>query len=135
MKIQRLDLLAFGPFTNRSLDLSGGNLGLHVIHGHNEAGKSTSLRALKAWLFGIPARTQDNFLHEHKQLRIGGVLRLSEGRELAFVRRKGNKGTLLDPESAQALSDDVLAAFLPGLDERVFGQLYGRDHDARCRGG
>ncbi|MFN9913557.1 MAG: AAA family ATPase, partial [Pirellulaceae bacterium] len=53
MRIRQLDLIAFGHFTNRSIDLSQGNLGLHMIYGPNEAGKSTSLRALTAFLFGF----------------------------------------------------------------------------------
>ena len=79
MRIDRLDLIAYGPFTDRSLDLTDGDSGLHLIYGDNEAGKSTSLRALIAWLFGIPVRTNDNFLHSNSQLRIGGKLRLSDG--------------------------------------------------------
>ena len=97
MRIDRLDLIAYGPFSDTVLDLSDGVSGLHLIYGDNEAGKSTSLRALIGWLFGIPVRTNDNFLHANPQLRIGGKLRLSDGKALEFVRRKGTKGTLLDP--------------------------------------
>ncbi|GAI35874.1 unnamed protein product, partial [marine sediment metagenome] len=96
MRIDRLDLIAYGPFTDKSLNLSNGDSGLHLIYGDNEAGKSTSLRALIAWLFGIPARTNDNYLHSNPQLRIGGKLRLSSGEELEFTRRKGTKNTLLE---------------------------------------
>jgi uncharacterized protein YhaN len=136
MRIDRLDLIAYGPFTDHSLDLSAGNAGLHLIYGDNEAGKSTSLRALTAWLFGIPARCNDNFLHPHPQLRIGGQLRLTDGRQLTFVRRKGTKGTLLDPADEAPLDDAVLQPFLPaGLDEPLFTQLYGIDHSRLIEGG
>ena len=43
MKIVELRLLAFGPFTDRVLDLGAGSYGLHVIYGRNEAGKSSVL--------------------------------------------------------------------------------------------
>lgn len=135
MKIKRLDLLAFGPFTKKSLDLSDGNPGLHVVHGPNEAGKSSTLRALKAWLFGIDARSTDNFLHDHKQLRVGGVLETSDGREIACVRRKGNKGTLLSAETEQPIGDDTLSRLLPGLDEKLFSQLHGINHAGLVQGG
>ena len=80
MRIDRLDLIAYGSFSGKSLNLAEGNSGFHVIYGDNEAGKSTSLRALIAWLFGIPTRlTNDNYLHSNSQLRIGGKLRLSGG--------------------------------------------------------
>lgn len=136
MRIDRLDLIAFGLFTDKSLDLSDGVLGLHLIYGDNEAGKSTSLRALIAWLFGIPARTNDNYLHSNPQLRIGGKLRLSEGEEIEFIRRKGTKGTLSDPGTNATLDDSVLMPFLPtGIDEALFTKLYGINHDRLVAGG
>ena len=136
MRIDRLDLIAYGPFSDKSLNLSDGASGLHLIYGDNEAGKSTSLRALIAWLFGIPTRTNDNYLHSNPQLRIGGKLRLSGGAEIEFVRRKGKKGTLLEPGTDATLDDSVLSPFLPvGIDENLFTKLYGIDHDGLVAGG
>jgi uncharacterized protein YhaN len=136
MRIDRLDLIAYGPFNDRSLNLSDGAAGLHLIYGDNEAGKSTSLRALIAWLFGIPMRTNDNYLHSNSQLRIGGKLRLSGGEDLEFVRRKGKKGTLLAPATDATLDDSSLSPFLPfGIDENLFTKLYGIDHDELVAGG
>ncbi len=136
MRINRLDLMAFGRFTEKSLDLSEGDEGLHLIYGDNEAGKSTSLRALTGWLFGIPARTNDNFVHSNPQLRIGGELRLSTGETLAFVRRKGNKDTLLEYGKDEPLDESRFRRFLPaGIDETVFTRLWGIDHDRLIAGG
>ena len=136
MRIDRLDLLAYGPFTEQSLDLAEGDFGLHVIYGDNEAGKSTSLRALIAWLFGIPSRTSDNFLHAYAQLRIGGRLRLSTGRTIAFTRRKANKDTLLKYGSNEPLDDSALLPFLPaGIDETIFTKLWGINHERLIAGG
>ena len=136
MRIDRLDLIAYGPFTETILDLSEGMSGLHLIYGDNEAGKSTSLRALIGLLFGIPVRTSDNFLHGNPQLRIGGKLRLSDGSALEFVRRKGTKGTLLDPSTGDSLDDSILIPFLPGgMDENLFTKLYGIDHVRLVEGG
>jgi uncharacterized protein YhaN len=136
MRIDRLDLIAYGPFSDKSLNLSDGVSGLHLIYGDNEAGKSTSLRALIAWLFGIPTRTNDNYLHSNPHLRIGGKLRLSGGEEIEFVRRKGKKGTLLEPGTDAPLDNSVLSPFLPvGMDENLFTKLYGIDHDGLVAGG
>jgi len=136
MRIDRIDLTAYGPFTGKSLDLSPGNQGLHLIYGDNEAGKSTLLRALIAWLFGIPSRTNDNYLHLGPQLRIGGKLRLSGGEYIEFVRRKGTRGTLLKPGTDAFLDDSVLSPYLPGgIDENLFTKLYGIDHDGLVAGG
>lgn len=136
MRIDRFDLIAYGSFTGKSLDLSEGSAGLHLIYGDNEAGKSTSLRALIAWLFGIETRTNDNYLHLNPQLRIGGKLRLAAGGELEFIRRKGTKGTLLEPGTDETLDDAILAPFLPGgIDENLFTKLYGIDHARLISGG
>lgn len=136
MRIERFDLLAYGPFTGKSLELSADHGDLHLIYGDNEAGKSTALRALIGWLFGIPARTGDNFLHDNPQLRIGGKLKLSGNRELEFVRRKGTKGTLLTPETEEVLEDSCLHPFIPdGVDENLFTRLYGINYDRLLAGG
>ena len=129
MRIDRLDLLAYGPFTEQSLDLADGEAGLHLIYGDNEAGKSTALRALIAWLFGIPARTKDNYLHSNSQLRIGGKLRLLSGTTIEFSRKKGNKDTLLKYGTNEPLDDSALTPFLPvGIDENIFTKFWGIDH-------
>jgi len=136
MRIDRLDLIAYGPFTDKSLNLSDGKFGLHLIYGDNEAGKSTCLRALIAWLFGIPTRTDDVFLHSYSQLRIGGELRLSDGKKLEFARRKGTKGTLLRYGTDESLDDALLALFLPGgIDGNIFTKLWGIDHARLVAGG
>ena len=91
MKILQLHLKAFGPFTDTSLDLSGGEQGLHIVYGPNEAGKSSSLRAITDLLYGFLPRTPDNFLHPYPKLRIGGELQNSDGKILEMIRRKANK--------------------------------------------
>jgi len=136
MRIDRLDLLAYGPFTGQSLDLTEGNSGLHLIYGDNEAGKSTSLRALIAWLFGIHARTKDNFLHSNPQLRIGGQLRISDGATIEFTRKKGNQNTLLEFGTNDPMDDSFLIPFIPAsIDEKLFTKLWGIDHERLIAGG
>lgn len=136
MRLLKLGLNAFGPFTDVELDLETGDAGLHVIYGVNEAGKSTSLRAVLGLLFGIPGNSRDGHIHAMNQLRIGGTLRNGAGQELSFVRRKGNKGTLLDPhDSKRTLDDGVLEAFLHGVDRKLFERLYGIDHERLISGG
>ncbi|MEM9645566.1 MAG: AAA family ATPase, partial [Planctomycetota bacterium] len=64
MIIKQLDLIAFGRFTDVSLDLSAGPRRFHLIYGPNESGKSTSLRAITALFYGIPTKSTDDFLHD-----------------------------------------------------------------------
>ncbi len=134
MKLLDIHLLAFGPFSDRHLALSEGDQGLHVIYGPNEAGKSSALRAVSALLFGVPERTQDDFLHGKQRLRIGGRLRRADGTEFLCYRRKGRKNTLLDAQE-EPIDENRLQAFLGGVDERLFQRLFGIDHQSLVTGG
>jgi uncharacterized protein YhaN len=91
MKIQKLEIQAFGPFTDKLLEFNSSQGGLHIVYGPNEAGKSSSLRALKALLFGISSRTSDNFLHDNKALRIAGLLCNHNGQELSLAHLQWRK--------------------------------------------
>jgi uncharacterized protein YhaN len=135
MKLARLDLKAFGPFTDEVLDLSAGECGLHLIYGPNEAGKSSALRALKQLLYGIPPRTSDDFLHPYASLRIGGRITNGDGRRLDILRRKGSKNDLRAADDTTVVEPGVLAAYLGRLDRETFETMFGIDHAALVRGG
>jgi len=134
VKIKRLDLKAYGHFTDCSIDFGSDTPGLHIIYGQNEAGKSTSLRALRGLLYGIPTRTPDNFLHDYSSLLIGGQVQNSDGRELTFWRRKKSKGDLQDVDY-NIIDQTVLAEFLHGIEEPLFEALFGIDHETLVSGG
>lgn len=132
MKIRALNLTAFGPFTEK--ELSFDEVGLHIVYGPNEAGKSSALRGLKALLYGIDERTLDNFIHANDKLRIQGNLLTVDNRELDFIRRKGRKNTLLSPDG-DALDEQALVPFLQGVTPELFESLFGIDHRALVQGG
>lgn len=135
MKIQRLDLRAFGPFSEVVLDLSGGSEGLHVIYGPNEAGKSSALRALEQMLFGIPPRSADGFRHPNQDLRIGATLSGRGAATLEFLRRKGTKGTLLGTDNRTPLDEHALKPFLAALDRNLFSTMFAIGHEQLVEGG
>ncbi len=136
MKILKLDLRAFGPFRDMVLDLSAGQEGLHLIYGPNEAGKSSSLRALRQMLYGIPHKSNDHFLvGDYNRLRVGGTLRNGDGSELSFLRRKGKNDLLRTPDDASTLDDASLEKFLAGVDQARFETLFSLDHDGLVKGG
>jgi len=134
MRMKRFDMKAFGPFTDRILELDSKKPGLHIIFGANEAGKSSSLRALKALLYGFQQRTSDNFIHANNQLLVGGFLENQDGRTISFQRRKKRKADIID-EEGNPLDPSALAPFLQGVEPEIFESLYGIDHGALVRGG
>ncbi|WP_119152967.1 ATP-binding protein [Caldimonas tepidiphila] len=141
MKLVRLFLKAFGPFTERVLDLSASPAGLHLVYGPNEAGKSSALRAMGDLRFGIPMRSADSFVHPYERMRVGGAFVGGDGRLLGLMRHKGRLDTLSRccPESGEALgggrvSPDDEAALTGRLSRAEFEAMFGLDH-ARLRQG
>jgi uncharacterized protein YhaN len=91
MRLDRLDLLAWGSFEQTPLPLNGGEFGLHIVYGPNEAGKSTALRGLLALLFGVLAKNvQDDHRHARGDLRVAADLRDASGKLVRVVRRVGD---------------------------------------------
>ena len=136
MRFLRLDLRAFGPFADAPpIDLGGGLRGLHLVHGPNEAGKSSALRAIRCLLFGFPPRTGDDHRHAYKDLRVGASIRDESGADLAFLRRKGDVRTIRTPDDDEVVEDEALARFLGGLDRERFDDLFAMDHGELVAGG
>ncbi len=134
MRILNLNLLAVGPFTARSIDLSAGGQGLHLIYGDNEAGKSSALRALRAFFFEFPVRSNDVFLHRGADLRVGAELRLASGEVVRWTRRKGNRATLMNGEG-KAVEAAELVRFTGGITSEQFDDFFGINHGALVEGG
>ena len=134
MRIKRFDLKAFGPFTDRTLNFDSKKPGLHIIFGPNESGKSSSLRALKALLYGFIERTPDNFLHANDKLLVSGLLESSDGRSINFQRRKKRKADIIDMDG-NPLDPSELYPFLRGVEPEIFESLYGIDHETLVKGG
>ncbi len=135
MKFLKLDLRAFGPFTDRCLDLSQAPQGLQLIYGPNEAGKSSALRAISDLLFEIPSRTSDNFIHAYPKLRIGAELEGSNRNQLEFIRRKGKQNTLRCGDDQNLVEEATLQAFLGNVDRGLFELMFGIDHQRLREGG
>ena len=141
MRFELLELRAFGPFTDRRLRFAPPGV-LTLVLGANEAGKSSTLRAMQSLLFGFDERTPDNFMHEYRALRVGATVTLADGRTLHLMRRKQRRNTLFewDPASGEELTatpldDDLPRTLLGALDAVTFRRLYGLDIDDLERGG
>ena len=142
MRIERLYLKAFGPFTEREIDFGAQSGRLHLVYGPNEAGKSSLLRAVHALLHGFPARTNDNFKHGYPALRVGGILVDQAGKHHAVIRKKANTRSLLEwngkagPDcEGGVLPDRLIADLMGGVDGEQFSRMFGIGRDALIQGG
>src|ERR1039458_2093920 len=80
MRIDRLDLVAFGNFTDVVLDLSAA--GLQILYGPNEAGKTMARAAVSNLLYDFDLRTTYAFIHPMSKLQIGARLRAEDASTL-----------------------------------------------------
>ena len=126
MRISALHLLAYGHFTGRSLAF-GTESGLHMIYGDNEAGKSTTLRALSSVLFGYPQQVVDGFQHDAKDIALGAELVARDGQTLSFQRKRRGKNPLSNTDGTP-LDESALARMLGGTSRDVFEKVFALDH-------
>lgn len=134
MKIENLRLRAFGPFTDKAVDFSCRGHGLHIVFGPNEAGKSTTLRAMLGLLYGFGHKIEDAWLHDYKKLEVGGALRLSDGRLLNLARYKRRKNDLIDEDTGTPLDQAELDAVLGKMDRQAFEHAFGISHQSLRQG-
>jgi uncharacterized protein YhaN len=127
MRIERLDLIAFGPFTDVVLDLDGP--GFQVIFGPNEAGKTTARAAIANLLFGIELRTPYDFVHSKPSMRLGARVVDDAGTPLEIVRYKRRNDDLMDAATNEPVPPGRWAEILGGRGEEDYRSLYtvGRD--------
>jgi len=131
MRIERLDLLAYGAFDDHSLDLKGP--GVHLVHGPNEAGKSTTLSALDQLLYGIDHNTRYAFRHGNRT-RLGARLSAADGVALEIIRQKRRKDALVDADGTP-LTEEALVPFLGGVDRKTFTTEFALNSEELRSGG
>lgn len=119
MRIEKLDIKGFGKFQNRTFMP---DVGMNVIYGSNEAGKTTLQAFIRAMLFGLRnRRSKDGVLPAIKRYKpwqqgyYGGILEysLDDGQRFCVARNfENNTITLLD-----AYDNSIIADFPAGRDE------------------
>lgn len=132
MIIEELALRFYGHHRDVVLDLRPPHQGLVLVFGPNEAGKSTTMRAIDALLFGIHLRNRDHFGEGRKHLRIGATLRGADGK-VVEVERNSTRKALTDARGGE-LAESVLVDLMDGVDQQVFSALFHLDHEALGRG-
>jgi uncharacterized protein YhaN len=130
MRLRALRLLSFGPF--REKELRFGTDGIEVVFGPNEAGKSTTRRAVIGLFYGIPERSKDG--HTHGEMSIGATLEDEAGKTFDVVRTKGRKTTLRTPKN-EPLDEQLMTKLLGGMDQATYELACGLDHELLRKGG
>lgn len=136
MRLNRLDLVRYGKFTDHLVefgDKQAGRPDLHLIYGPNEAGKSTILSAFLDLLFGIEVRTRYDFLHDKAVMRVAARLDLMSGTK-DFVRVKKAQHSLLDT-AGRALSEHEIMGDLGGIDRASYRNMFSLDDESLESGG
>jgi uncharacterized protein YhaN len=139
MRLRKLELRRFGRFSDAVLDFAGitdDASGVHVVYGPNEAGKSTSLDAMRYTLYGMPKGSSSDpaydFVHAKKDIRTALELELDDGSRLAFARNRARDLSVLDavtgePDRARA---DQLERALSGVPKELWVTRHGLSQDA-----
>ena len=133
MKFANIRFEKIGPFKDTSLNFSMGKPGLHIVYGSNEAGKSSALKYIDWFLFGIPPKNDDDFKYDFKDFLIESTILDNNSKTHLLKRKKANKGrTILDANNVDATP--LLEPMLGGLVRETFSMQFGISH-AQLRAG
>jgi uncharacterized protein YhaN len=122
VRIERLDLIAFGNLTDVSVDLAQPTL--HIVYGPNRAGKSTARAAVSNLLYGFDLRTTYAFRHPMNALRLGALLRANDGTTLDVLRLKRTKDPLLESGSEKPVAEATWNLLLQAVPRGDFDALF-----------
>jgi uncharacterized protein YhaN len=130
VKIEALRLERFGHFADVSVPLA--SAGMTLLHGANEAGKSTLLAALRIFLFGFPRGASWDFRYPAESLALSGTLAFSDGARAEVRRdRKRLRGKL----GAGELTDELWRARLGSPSDSLFSTVFAFSLEDLAQGG
>ena len=133
MRLASLKLAPYGSLTDLTLALAPG---VTVVHGSNEAGKSTVLSAYSDLLCGIKRHTPMAFRVPRKDLRIYAALTLDNEAVVSVIRTPQNAPRdLLDGATLEPVGADLREALTSRLDDATLRSRFGLDHDHLVEGG
>lgn len=135
MRFTAFDFRKYGRFDGKSFPIPE-KPQLAIIYGLNEAGKTTMLRGITDFLFGIRG-TQSAFVHQPNQLRIGVTIAFPDSTTKTFYRRNGRLNSLRDEYDKEPVDEQILNSLIAGLggDRNLFTSMFGLDHDTMASGG
>lgn len=134
MRLERLALDRFGHFTDKQFDFGpqpDGTPDFHIVHGPNEAGKTTTMEAWLRLLYGYARGEPYGFRHQRENLSVTAWLNI-DGQTRCF-RRLPRKNQLLD-ENGAVLPEAALSGALGGTTAETYRSLFCLD-DATIESG
>lgn len=137
MRLLRLDLERFGHFGGPRpcprLEL-GAAPSLLLVHGNNEAGKTTVLEAIRWLLFGGKG-DRWSIEGEASQLAVGARIQLNNGSVMEIRRTKGKGGGLRGADATGAdVDEEWILARLSRPNRVVFENVFGFSLDGLAQG-
>ena len=133
MRFRSFHLKAFGHFTDQKIDFGTQPGCVDIVVGANEAGKSTTLRAINSMCFGIPSKTSDGYFHGYDNLLIGADFELQRGERRVLYRRKKIKNAIVN-SFLEPVPDNLLEECLCGVSQAGFEALFCLDFDRLTQG-
>ncbi len=127
MRFDFLALEKYGFFPKKTLLLRD-QPSLVIIHGPNEAGKSTMLAAIADFLFGINTKASHGPVLGNGQTRLDAGLELANGDKVELCRRKGKAGKSLTTGQGKPVEETILSAILGATKRERFTTLFGLSH-------
>ncbi|MFT4556454.1 MAG: hypothetical protein ACI92S_001799 [Planctomycetaceae bacterium] len=125
MKLREIDIENFGIFTDRHFDF--GESPFQLIHGPNEAGKSTLLQLLRQLLFGFPTRSPYQFETHAGEMAARALIDIADGRRISFRRRKGRTATVVGEVegTTEKINDSALNGLLGNANIDLYQHVFG----------
>lgn len=134
MRIRRIGVQSVLHYDAVDLDFGEGAPALHVLHGPNEAGKSTLLNLMLDLLFGGSIGEESRDYYDSRS-RIEGLLEDPAGTVFSIQRKKNRNRLALITDDDAALTEEQLAFYLGGYDRDRFTLLFGFNHQRLRDGG
>jgi uncharacterized protein YhaN len=132
VKLRRIEVVRFGALQDCTVgDLSDG---LTVVHGPNEAGKSTLIAFVRGVLYGFPTKSKPDAYLPLGGERAGRLIVEDEDGRWAIERRDGAKG---GPVVVRTLSGpdrpNLVAEITHGVDQNAYRVVFGFGLDEMAR--
>ena len=126
MRIERLYIDGFGSFHNESVGAF--DRSVVVLHGPNEAGKSTLLEFIRTVLFGFPATRRDTYYPPSSGGRHGGRVTVVDdsGARYTIERFEGRRGGPVEIRdgSGAPLGEERLSDLVGHATKDVFNNVF-----------